>query len=101
MEAVNAISKVRFASAKPQRVQLKHEKQLTGDLICMEPGQELSVDSGEWIYYVVTGTAEFRAGQNVVEVPTGQVASVEPDESHTIVCTGEQRLVCIAVGRKV
>jgi len=100
MESVNAISKVRFASAKPQRVQLKSEGQLTGDLICMEPGQTLAVDSGEWIYYVVTGTAEFRAGQDVAELPTGQVASVDPDESHTITCAGEQRLVCLAVGRK-
>ena len=100
MDAVNAISRVRFASAKPQRVQLKSEGQLTGDLICMEPGQALSVDSGEWIYYVVTGTAEFRAGQDVAELPTGHVASVDADESHTIVCAGEQRLVCVAVGRK-
>ncbi len=100
MEVVNAISKVRFASAKPQRVQLKHEQQLTGDLICMEPGQKLSVDSGEWIYYVVTGTAEVSAGTDVAELPTGQVALVDPDEAHAVACVGEQRLICLAVGRK-
>jgi mannose-6-phosphate isomerase-like protein (cupin superfamily) len=99
MDIVNAIAKARFASAKPQRVQLHKDGRAPIDLLCMEPGQSLKVSSGSWAYYVVTGTAEMVSGSTTSRLPTGQIAVAAKDEPHTITAAGEQRLVCLAIGR--
>jgi len=98
MEFVNAISKVRFGSAKPQRVQLHHAGLLRVDLLCMEPGQSLAVEAGQWAYYVVTGKAAVTAGDDTTELPAGQFAAAATGEAHTIASAGEQRLVCLVAG---
>jgi len=99
MDYVNAIAKVRFSSAKPQRVVLHKGQAITAELFCLEPGQHVTADRGEWTYYVVAGTAQFsHAGQSVV-LPTGQLACACADEVHKISNDGEQRLVCLAVGK--
>ena len=97
MDSINAIAKVRFGSAKPQRVQLKKNTHGTIDLLCMEPGQKHRVASGQWSYYIVTGKANFAGKASQVEVATGQIAVSEPGETHTICTTGEHRLVCLTI----
>jgi len=98
MNVTNAIAKIRFASARAQRVQLHKGKGILVDLICVEPGQELQVASGEWAYYVITGTAKVAAGGTETPLPTGQLAAADANEKHALVNDGEQRLVCLAVG---
>ena len=97
MIVVNAIAKVRFATAKPQRISLDKTDELCTELICMEPGQTLSVKSGSCVYYVVTGGGEFTSGDNTQELTPGCIASVGVGESHTLSASGETRLVCTVV----
>ena len=98
MDVSNAISKVRFASARPQRVLLT--KSIVVELICMEPGQKLKSVKGPCIYYVVTGTATLTAGGKERGVPTGQMGIAEADESHAVSNRQELRLVCLAISGK-
>ncbi len=98
MNFTNAIAKVRFASAKPQKVTLNKSDQLTGELLCLEPGQNIKVTSGQWNYYVITGTATIVAGGESTDLPTGHFAGSQTDEMHTISNDGEQRLIMLAVG---
>lgn len=100
MEIVNAISKVRFTSAKPQRAQLHKQHGLQVEILCMEPGQKLQARRGQWTYYVITGEATVTSGKDTSAVPTGQLAAGAPDEIHTISNAGEQRLVCLAIERQ-
>jgi len=100
MDVTNAISKVRFASARPQRVLLTRSKGFAVELICMEPGQELKAVRGPCVYYVVIGTATLAAGDNERDVPTGQMGIAEADETHSLSNRQEHRLVCVAVGGK-
>ena len=96
MEIINAIAKARFASSQPQRVRLGKDGHLRSELICMEPGQQLAVMSGRWVYYVVKGQARVCAGQDEADLVPGALAGFSPDEKHTISNTGEQRLICFA-----
>jgi quercetin dioxygenase-like cupin family protein len=99
MEVINAISKVRFASARPQRVSLARDDACVIEMLCMEPGQQARVSSGAWTYYVVTGSARITAEGLASDLPPGQAASTRPGETHTVANAGEARLVCLAVGR--
>ncbi|HOF17692.1 MAG TPA: cupin domain-containing protein [Phycisphaerae bacterium] len=100
MDAVNAIAKVRFGSARPQRILLSHSDGLTSELLCLEAAQEFHVTGGEWVYYVVTGTAAVTSGQDRATLPAGQFAALSRDEKHTLANAGEGRLICLAVGRE-
>jgi len=99
MDLVNAIAKVRFASASPQRVSLHRGRSLTIDMLCMESGQEVRVHGGEWAYYIVAGVATVSAGGQAVQVPMGQLAATGDDEPHAISNAGEDRVVCLAFGK--
>ena len=101
MNIINAIAKVRFASAKPQRIQLQKSTGLIVDLLCMEAGQNISISSGQWAYYVVTGTAALTGGGQTTELSAGQLGLAEADEKHTIANAGEGRLVVLATGHLV
>ena len=100
MDLVNAIAKVRFASAKPQRVQLHKGDSMLTDLLCMEPGQETEGQAGQWTYYVVAGTAAITGADGGGELPAGQLAAVPEGERHSITNVGEQRLICLVVGQR-
>ena len=97
MDIVNAIAKVRFSPARPQRIHLHKGETLVLELLCMEAGQKLAIHSGERAYYVVTGQAELTSGGQTTELPTGQLAGAGPEEAHTIANAGEGRLVVLAV----
>jgi quercetin dioxygenase-like cupin family protein len=99
MDLVNAIAKVRFASASPQRVSLHKGQSLNIDMLCMENGQEIRVHGGEWAYYVVAGVATVSAGGLSVKVPMGQLSATAPDEPHMLANADEDRLVCLAFGK--
>jgi quercetin dioxygenase-like cupin family protein len=98
MDVVNAISKVRFGTAKPQRVQLHKSDELVVELLCLEAGQKVAGAGGRWAYYVVTGTAALTANGGSTQLPTGQLATVEPGEEHTLTNATEARLVVLATG---
>jgi hypothetical protein len=97
IDIVNAIGKARFSAAKPQRVQLHRGGNHQMDLLCFEAGQKLPVAAGTWTYYVITGAAAISGpGQEVQQVPQGQLAAA--DQPHTVTNAGERRLVCLACG---
>ena len=100
MDIVNAIAKARFASSGPQCVSLLKGDLSQVELLCMEPGQELTVTTGRWVYYLVKGMARLCSGGQEHEVAAGQVAAMSPNERHSIANTGEQRLICFAVGHE-
>ena len=100
METINAISKVRFSSARPQTIQLHEAGDLAIELLCMEPGQKAERRrAGQWAYYVITGTASVTSQGHDAKISDGQLAASGPDEPHTIANTGQQRLVCLSAGR--
>ena len=99
MNLVNAIAKVRFSSAKPQRVQLHKGETLQAELVCMEAGQQLKVSRGAWTYYVVMGSATLTVNGESSEVPTGQLAALDPAEPHVLSNRTERRLICLAIAK--
>ena len=98
MDIVNAIAKVRFSSARPQRINIHKSGQLVAELLCLEPGQEVKVNSGQRLYYVIRGTATLATADKKDELPMGQFAAAEPDEKHSIINASEQRVICLTVG---
>ena len=100
MEIVNAIAKARFASSGPQCVSLQKDDLLQAELLCIEPGQELTVTVGRWVYYLVKGTARLCAGGEESELAAGHAVGLAPNERHSITNIGEQRLICFAVGHE-
>ncbi|MGC9453503.1 MAG: cupin domain-containing protein [Phycisphaerae bacterium] len=99
MNTVNAIAKARFASARPQRVQLQSDSGLSIELLCLEPGQNVSAREGQWVYYVITGKATVQVGQEVHELGTGHLALSGKGERHSLSNAAETRLICLAVER--
>jgi uncharacterized cupin superfamily protein len=71
---------------------------LETELLCLEPGQKTKTLAGEWVYYVITGTASLTAGKRTEQLAMGGVAHVGADESHTLANPAENRLICLAVG---
>jgi len=99
MELINAISKVRFGSAKPQRIQLNKGDGCQAEMLCMEPGQQIRVRSGRWLYYVITGSANLTVNGQTSQLPTGQLAASAPNEQHVVATAGDRRLVCLVIGQ--
>ncbi|MFW6065999.1 MAG: hypothetical protein ACOC9S_04195 [Planctomycetota bacterium] len=97
MDTVNAISKARFASARPQRVQLRGGEALNVELLCLEPGQNVSTGDGRWVYYIAAGNATIQLGQDKHELGTGHLAVSGAGERPTVANAGETRLICLAV----
>ncbi len=96
METINVISKVRFSSARPQTIQLHAADDSAIELLCMEPGQKVDRRSGQWAYYVITGTVSLTSNGQNMQISDGHLATTGPDEPHTIANTGQQRLVCLS-----
>ena len=96
MDVINAIGKVRFNSARPQRVQLSKCPAYTCDLLCLEPGQELTA-AGRCAYYIVAGNGQIKSRQGPQPIAMGKFIACDDNESHTIVNSSEQRLICLAV----
>lgn len=98
MDSVNAIGKVRFGSAKPQVVRLHKGKELTLELLCMEPGQEFNCPPHERAYYVITGTGRISSDRTAgQDLPPGLLAVTAEGESHLLSNSAEQRLVCLVI----
>lgn len=96
MEVLNAITKVRFNSARPKRVQLHKSANFTCGLLCLEPGQELP-GNGPCAYYVIAGSGALKAPGQTQELSMGSLAPCEAGEKHAIVNNSEQRLICLAI----
>jgi len=99
MNVTNAISKVRFSSARPQRVQLFKNSHFHCELLCLEPQQELT-SWGPCAYYVVAGSGEIRAGRNRSSLELGRFAECDDGESHSVVNASEQRLICLVISKR-
>jgi len=97
VETVNAISKVRFSSARPQVVQLHKSGTTHVELLCMEPGQKLKMDKTPLVYYVITGSAEISSKKQKATVQAGHTVSIDADEIHAITSPAEGRLVCLVI----
>jgi len=95
MVPVNAIGKVRFSSARGQRVHLIEADDVAADLLCLEKGQELSPGKAPAVLYVIAGTAAISQGGQQTRLPMGQV--VRTDGACTLVNIGEQRVICLAM----
>ena len=96
MDIINAIAKVRFNSARPQRVQLAKCSGYICDLLCIEPGQELTA-GGECTYYIVAGNGDAKVGSEAKAVAMGNFIHCPEGESHTLINSSEQRLICLCM----
>ncbi len=93
MESINAIEKVRFSSAKAQRVHLFQR----AELLCFEPDQEISVQKGSWRYYVIAGTVTFAAGEEESSQASGHLVQMEPGQKHLLANRNEVRGIVLAL----
>ena len=96
MDVLNAIAKVRFNSARPQRVQLLKCEEFVCELLCLEPGQELPA-TGRCAYYLIAGNGQVKAGKDAEAANLGHFVSCGEGETHTIVNSSEQRLICLVL----
>lgn len=96
VDVFNAITKVRFNAAKPQRVRLRKGEDFCCQLLCLEAGQEVTA-SGPCGYYVIAGLGAVRHGAESRPLSIGSFASCEDGESHVLANGSEQRLICLAV----
>ncbi|MCD4699756.1 MAG: hypothetical protein K8R91_04190 [Phycisphaerae bacterium] len=96
MDVINAIARIRFSSAKAQRVQLHRGGGIACDLLCLEPGQEFP-STGQCSYYLIAGAGVMKAGKSKKDVNMGNFATCEENESHTLVNSSEQRLICLVI----
>ncbi|MFW6155314.1 MAG: hypothetical protein ACOC95_08865 [Planctomycetota bacterium] len=94
MTPTNAIAKVRFSSARAQRVHLAESNGLAAELLCLEGGQQLKIAGEAGILYVILGTADVTAEGQTVTLQTGYVFA--PGTTFTLANAGEHRLVCLA-----
>ena len=96
MDIINAIAKVRFNSARPQRVQLSKCPSYFCELLCLEPGQEIS-GSGRGGYYVIAGKGKLRSSNGPGELEMGNFIAFDDAESHTLINSSEQRLIVLSI----
>lgn len=96
MDLVNAIAKVRFNSARPQRVQLGRSRQFACELVCLEPGQEVA-GTQRCSYYVVAGNGLVKTAAGPKDVTLGHFLCFEEGDSHILVNSSDQRMICLAV----
>lgn len=98
MNVLNAISKVRFSSARPQRVQLAKCPVFVCDLLCLEPQQEIS-GAGRCTYYVIAGTGEVRSGRECSALTLGNFVCLGDEETHLLRNCSDQRLIALAIAK--
>lgn len=70
-------SRVHFADAKMNKVNLYESTQLFCDVYCLLPGQSQSPhthDANDKIYHALTGTCHVQLGEDVSPLAPGQVA---------------------------
>lgn len=99
MNVVNVISKIRFNSARPQRVNLEKCEGMACDLLCLEPGQE-NAGGHACAYYVIAGSGQLKSSQGSHELSMGSLAAIATGQAHTIVNGPEQRLICLVISHK-
>jgi len=98
MMPINVSGKVRFSSARPQRVHLIDCTTSSIDLLCMESQQQMQVPATPVVLYVIIGMATITDGDQQVDLEVGHVYAPEPGGN--IMNNAEQRLVCLAFTSK-
>ena len=93
MTPINAIAKVRFSSARAQRVHLADAEDARAELLCLEGGQEMSLEGPSAMLYVISGTGTVLKGAARTALATGHLLRL--DAAVTLTNLKEQRLICL------
>ena len=93
MTPINAIAKVRFSSARAQRVHLADADNTRVELLCLEGGQEVTLGAPPAVLYVLGGTGTVLQDNERTTLATGHLL---PVKTHvTLTNLKEQRLICL------
>jgi mannose-6-phosphate isomerase-like protein (cupin superfamily) len=87
MQIVDVAGRARFADEKMQKVGLAETDRLYFDLYCLKPGQTQKVHShigSDKIYYVLSGRASVRIGEEEAELTPGQAVLAPSGSEHGV-----------------
>ena len=90
---INAVAKVRFSSARAQRVHLADAGTAKGELLCLEGGQEMSLSGPSALLYVISGAGTVLQGDVRTPLATGHLLEVQADVK--LANLSEHRLICL------
>src|SRR5687767_2142980 len=100
MDVVNLGQSRHFLRERPIRVPLIDRPRLVGELICLEPGQQIlrgSHPASDELYLVLEGEAHLRAGAQAEDLKALDSVVVPPGVEHHIVNSGKEPLMVFAV----
>jgi|SRR5581483_1931867 len=89
-----------FAAEKMKKVGLVDTPNLFCDAYCFEPGQEQAGHRhavGDKLYYVVSGTARIRVGDEERDVGPGSLVCAPAGDEHGVRNRGPERLTLLVV----
>ncbi|HSB71429.1 MAG TPA: cupin domain-containing protein [Candidatus Methylomirabilis sp.] len=87
MQILEVASRARFAEEKMQKIGLVETDRLYFDLYCLRPGQAQKVhrhDGSDKIYYVLSGRASVRIGDEEAELAPGQAVLAPAGTEHGV-----------------
>lgn len=90
----------RFAAAKMTKNNLFTTDRLFCDVYCFEPGQEQSAHThagSDKVYYVLSGTARIRIGDDERTVGAGTAALAPSEVRHAVANPGPERLMVLVL----
>lgn len=90
----------RFGAEKMTKNNLFTTERLFCDVYCFEPGQEQAAHThagSDKVYYVLSGTARIRIGDEEREAPAGTAALAPSEVPHAVRNPGPERLMVLVV----
>ena len=90
---INAVAKVRFSSARAQRVHLADAGDAKTELLCLEGGQQMTLNGPSSLVYVISGTGTVLHDSARTTLATGHLLGIQADV--TLTNLNEQRLICL------
>jgi mannose-6-phosphate isomerase-like protein (cupin superfamily) len=97
---VDVHASARFAAAKMTKNNLFTTDRLFCDVYCFEPGQEQAAHShagSDKVYFVLSGTAVVRIGEEEREARAGTAALAPADVPHAVRNPGPERLMLLVL----
>lgn len=97
---VDVAARLAFSPDKLRKIGLVDTPNLFCDAYCLEPGQEQARHRhavGDKLYYVLSGTARIRVGDEERDVPAGHLACARAGEEHAVRNPGPERLALLVV----
>jgi len=98
MQIVTVAAKIRFADEKMQKVGLFETDRFFFDLYCLKPGQAQKVHThagSDKVYYVLSGRATVRVGEEQRELTAGQAVLAPPGEEHGVTNAADDPLTLL------